>query len=106
MLEQLEEGGDAGEVTELCAQLRARGSMVDIGQCAGSLNDWVHQPALLLLATLTTTDFDPWAGETKRLIKAGGVHELIWPHLFSNIALTVASTCAVLQNTSARRRRR
>ena len=84
---------------ELCAELREQGSIVDIGKCVGSDEAHMHQPALLLLATLTTEDVDPQADETKLSMKNGGIFDLIWPHLFSNVALTVAFACAVVQNT-------
>ena len=84
---------------ELCAELRDQGSIVDIGKCIGHQEPHMHQPALLLLATLTTEDVDPQADETKLAMKNGGIFDLIWPHLFSNVALTVAFACAVVQNT-------
>ena len=77
------------------------GALRTIGALVGHPEPAIHQPALLLLATLTTEDVDPMADETKRHIKREGIFELLVPHLFATVPLTVAFACAAVQNTVA-----
>ena len=91
--------GEAG--WELCAGLRDQGVIDDVGALVGHPEPAIHQPALLLLATLTTEDVDAHADETKQRIKQCGAFKHVVLHLFSNAALTVAFSCATIQNCCA-----
>lgn len=98
-LNELSDQLEGDEMWELCAESRESGLLVEIGKCVGSPEPALHQQALLLLATLTTEDVDPYADDTKWQIKKHHIFELIVPHLFSGVPLTVAFACAAVQNT-------
>ena len=100
-LSELTDQLEGEESWELCAELREHAFIATIGALVGHPEPAIHQPALLLLATLTTEDVDPMADETKRHIKREGIFELLVPHLFATVPLTVAFACAAVQNTVA-----
>ena len=97
LLDQLE----GEDMWELCAFLRDDGLVAVIGGLVAHPEPQLHQRALLTLATLTTDDVDPASDDTKGIIKTSGSFEHVIPHLFSNVALTVAFACATIQNTVA-----
>ena len=100
-LAQLVDRVDGEAAWDLCAVLRDEGVIEALGTLVSHAQPPIHQTALMLLAELTTEDVDPDATETKQRIKDSGTFSKIVTHLFSNVALTVAVACAVVQNTCA-----
>ena len=86
---------------KLCADLRNQGVVEDVCELLSSAEASVHNPALRLLATLTTSDVDPKADETKRRVIAARASHSIHHHLFSSSAFTVAHACAAIQHLSS-----
>ena len=92
----LEEQHDAHH---LAARLRESGICAAVAALVNAPARAVHQPALCLLANLTTHEVDAHAEKTIALL-AEGINGIV-AHLFSDVALTVCFAVAVLQNCCA-----
>ena len=97
---RLLESADTQErMADLARTFRESGALVRLSQCVNHDEPIIHQTSLMLLATLTTVDVDPFAADTKAQIVQADASQHVVGHLFSPVALTVAYACATVQNT-------
>ena len=89
---------EGAEMEAMCEMLRQK-AVAQICDLTSHPTPIIHQSSLMLLANFTTIEVDANAEATKAIIKASGCMPGIVTHLFSMVALTVAYSCATVQNT-------
>ena len=82
----------------LAEKLRKLGAVQSLCVLTGHEAPMIHQTALMLLATLSTVEVDANAAATVAIAKDSGSLPQVVDKLFSNVALTVAYACALIQN--------
>ena len=98
MAQKVEDNQDGMCMATFCEVLRARGAVEQICRLSEHPAPLIHQTSLMLLASLTTTDVDPRADASCKIIRDATTIPTIMLRLGSQAALTVACACAAIQN--------
>ena len=97
----VQEASSSLQLLRFCEAARETDVLELVCGCVRHADALIHQSALVLLCCAATEDIDPLADLSRLRIKACGGFESICPHLFSDVALTVALSCGCIQNMLA-----